>query len=147
MGVGPSSGVAMAVAMGPPEIVVEVEVEVVVVVVAWAGHMDVDVVDVMSWMLDLLLSLLMAVRRMKYFWAWLATCVGVLETTKFLEMLLQSPFPNLSNPNKNNLIPHMSLHNIHTYHHHHHHHHHLNSSHFLHPHTHTHTHTNPPHLS
>lgn len=40
---------------------------------------------------------------MKYFCAWLATCVGVLDITKFLEMLLQSPFPNLSRPNKNNL--------------------------------------------
>lgn len=56
---------------------------------------------VMSWMLDLLLSFLfMELRRMKYFWAWLATWVGVLEMTKFLEMLLQSPFPNLANPNR-----------------------------------------------
>eukprot|EP00249_Psilotum_nudum_P004904 c18396_g1_i3 orf=20-259(-) len=57
----------------------------------------------MSWMLDLLLSLLMAFNRLKYFWAWLATCVGVLEITKFREMLLQSPLPNLSRPNRNNL--------------------------------------------
>lgn len=59
---------------------------------------------VMSWMLDRLLSLFMELRRMKYFWAWLATCVGVLVTTKFREMLLQSPFPYLSNPRRNNLF-------------------------------------------
>lgn len=48
---------------------------------------------VMSWMLDLFLSFFPEVCRMKYFWAWLATWVGVLVTTTFLEMLLQSPFP------------------------------------------------------
>ncbi|CAA6665285.1 unnamed protein product [Spirodela intermedia] len=57
----------------------------------------------MSWMLARLLSLFMEFRRMKYFWAWLATCVGVLEMTKFLDMLLQSPLPNLSRPSKNSL--------------------------------------------
>lgn len=48
---------------------------------------------VMSWMLDLFLSFFPEVCRRKYFWAWLATWVGVLVTTTFLEMLLQSPFP------------------------------------------------------
>lgn len=58
---------------------------------------------VMSWILDLLLSLFIEFNLMKYFCAWLATWVGVLDITKFLEMLLQSPFPNLSRPSKNNL--------------------------------------------
>ena len=42
-------------------------------------------------------------RRRKYFWAWLATCEGVLVTTQFLEMLLQSPLPYFFNPFRNNL--------------------------------------------
>lgn len=41
---------------------------------------------------------------MKYFCAWLATCVGVLVTTKFRDILRQSPFPYLSKPRRNNLI-------------------------------------------
>ena len=59
---------------------------------------------VMSWMLDLFLSFFTEFWRRKYFWAWLATWVGVLVTTTFLEMLLQSPFPNLRSPIKNNLL-------------------------------------------
>lgn len=43
-------------------------------------------------------------RLMKYFWAWLATCDGVLVTTQYLEMLFQSPFPYFSGPSKNNLL-------------------------------------------
>lgn len=58
---------------------------------------------VMSWMLDRLLPLFTELRRMKYFWAWLATCVGVLVSTKFRDMLRQSPFPYLSKPRRNNL--------------------------------------------
>uniref|UniRef100_A0A2P2PY86 Uncharacterized protein n=1 Tax=Rhizophora mucronata TaxID=61149 RepID=A0A2P2PY86_RHIMU len=58
---------------------------------------------VMSWMLDLFLSFFTEFWRRKYFWAWLATWVGVLVTTTFLEMLLQSPLPNFFNPTKNNL--------------------------------------------
>ena len=38
---------------------------------------------------------------MKYFCAWLATCVGVRETTKLREMERQSPLPNFVSPNKN----------------------------------------------
>lgn len=37
----------------------------------------------------------------KYFWAWLATWVGVLVVTKFLEIPLQSPFPSFSSPARN----------------------------------------------
>ena len=55
----------------------------------------------MSWMLDLLavpeLSL------MKYFCAWLATCVGVLVRTKLRDMFLQSPLPYVFRPKRNNL--------------------------------------------
>ena len=58
---------------------------------------------VMSWMLDLRLSLFMELRRMKYFCAWLATCVGVRDITKLRDMLLQSPFPYLSSPSRNSL--------------------------------------------
>lgn len=36
---------------------------------------------VMSWMLVRRLSRFIELSRMKYFWAWLATCVGVLEIT------------------------------------------------------------------
>jgi hypothetical protein len=54
-------------------------------------------------MLERLLSLLIEFKRMKYFCAWLATCVGVLDITKFLEMLRQSPLPNFVSPIKNNL--------------------------------------------
>lgn len=56
---------------------------------------------VMSCMLDLRLSFPPESCRMKYFCAWLATCVGVLVVTKFREMFLQSPFPYFFNPNKN----------------------------------------------
>lgn len=42
-------------------------------------------------------------RRRKYFWAWLATCVGVRVFTKFLEIPFQSPFPTFWSPNKNSL--------------------------------------------
>jgi hypothetical protein len=60
---------------------------------------------VMSWMLERRRSRFMELRRMKYFCAWLATCVGVREMTKLREMLRQSPLPNLSRPSKNNLHP------------------------------------------
>lgn len=42
-------------------------------------------------------------RRRKYFWAWLATCVGVRVFTKLREIPLQSPFPTFCNPKRNNL--------------------------------------------
>uniref|UniRef100_J3L0L7 Uncharacterized protein n=1 Tax=Oryza brachyantha TaxID=4533 RepID=J3L0L7_ORYBR len=58
---------------------------------------------VMSWMLERRRSRFMELRRMKYFCAWLATCVGVREMTKLREMLRQSPLPNLSSPSKNSL--------------------------------------------
>lgn len=51
--------------------------------------------------LDLLFFLLRLFCLRKYFWAWLATWVGVLVITKFLEIPLQSPFPSFSNPAKN----------------------------------------------
>ena len=38
---------------------------------------------------------------MKYFCAWLATCVGVRLTTKLREMERQSPLPNLASPRRN----------------------------------------------
>lgn len=41
--------------------------------------------------------------RRKYFWAWLATWVGVLVVTKFREMPRQSPFPRFSSPARNDL--------------------------------------------
>lgn len=50
--------------------------------------------------LDLLFFLCWVFCLRKYFWAWLATCVGVLVGTKFLEMPLQSPLPSLCNPAK-----------------------------------------------
>lgn len=59
---------------------------------------------VISCMLDRLLSLFIEFNRMKYFCAWLATCVGVRVTTKFLDILRQSPFPYLSRPRRNNLL-------------------------------------------
>ena len=40
---------------------------------------------------DLLLRLPAIVCLMKYFWAWLATCVGLFDWTKCLEMPLQFP--------------------------------------------------------
>lgn len=42
-------------------------------------------------------------RRRKYFWAWLATWVGVRVLTYFLEIPLQSPFPTFCNPMRNSL--------------------------------------------
>lgn len=39
--------------------------------------------------------------RMKNFWAWLATWVGVLDTTKFRAIPRQSPLPNFWRPIKN----------------------------------------------
>jgi hypothetical protein len=39
--------------------------------------------------------------RRKYFWAWLATCVGVRVVTKCREMPRQSPFPSFSRPARN----------------------------------------------
>lgn len=57
---------------------------------------------VMSNRLDLRRRLLLLLfRRRKYFWAWLATWVGVRVLTKFLEIPLQSPFPTLFNPTRN----------------------------------------------
>ena len=41
--------------------------------------------------------------RRKNFWAWLATCVGVLVITTNLEMPFQSPFLNLTSPIRNPL--------------------------------------------
>lgn len=55
----------------------------------------------MSKRLDLLLRLFKLLCRKKYFCAWLATCVGVLVVTKFLEMPRQSPFPSFCKPTKN----------------------------------------------
>lgn len=59
---------------------------------------------VISWMLDRLRSLFIEFKRIKYFCAWLATCVGVLVTTKFRDMLRQSPLPYFSKPRRNNLF-------------------------------------------
>ena len=39
--------------------------------------------------------------RRKYFWAWLATCVGARVVTKCREMPRQSPFPSFSRPARN----------------------------------------------
>lgn len=58
---------------------------------------------VMSCMLALLLSLPPESCLMKYFWAWLATWVGVLVMTKLREMFLQSPLPYFFRPSRNNL--------------------------------------------
>lgn len=50
-------------------------------------------IDVISWMLLRFLSFLfICCRRMKYFCAWLATCVGVRLITKLRDIDLQSPF-------------------------------------------------------
>lgn len=57
----------------------------------------------MSKRLDRRRRRLRLLRRRKYFWAWLATCVGVRVLTKFLEIPFQSPFPAFSNPNRNSL--------------------------------------------
>jgi len=58
---------------------------------------------VMSWMLGRLLSLSPEFSLRKYFWAWLATWVGVLVMTNFLEMFLQSPLPCFWRPIRNRL--------------------------------------------
>lgn len=58
---------------------------------------------VISNRLDRRRLLLWLLRRRKYFWAWLATWVGVRVFTKFLEIPLQSPFPTFCKPNKNSL--------------------------------------------
>lgn len=55
----------------------------------------------MSKRLDLLFLLVILDWRIKYFWAWLATWVGVLETTKLREIPRQSPLPSFCNPSKN----------------------------------------------
>ena len=52
----------------------------------------------MSKRLGLRFLLSQAARRRKYFWAWLATWVGVLVVTNFFAIPLQSPFPSFSNP-------------------------------------------------
>ena len=56
---------------------------------------------VMSWILDLFLSFPPISCLMKYFWAWLATWVGVLVVTKLREMFLQSPLPYFFRPIRN----------------------------------------------
>ena len=58
---------------------------------------------VISWMLALRLSFPPESCLMKYFWAWLATWVGVLVTTKLREIFLQSPLPYFFSPIRNNL--------------------------------------------
>lgn len=58
---------------------------------------------VMSKRLNLRRRRLWFVRRRKYFWAWLATWVGVRVFTKFLDIPLQSPLPTLCSPVRNNL--------------------------------------------
>jgi hypothetical protein len=51
--------------------------------------------------LDLLFFCVILFCLRKYFWAWLATCVGVRVVTKCREMPRQSPFPSLSRPARN----------------------------------------------
>lgn len=58
---------------------------------------------VISCMLDLLLSFPPESCLIKYFWAWLATWVGVLVVTKLREIFRQSPFPYFFSPNRNSL--------------------------------------------
>jgi len=59
---------------------------------------------VMSWMLLRLESRLAGLScRLKYFCAWLATCVGVRVRTEKREMLRQSPRPYFSSPWRNSL--------------------------------------------
>mmetsp|Transcript_5974 Transcript_5974/g.19863 ORF Transcript_5974/g.19863 Transcript_5974/m.19863 type:complete len:377 (-) Transcript_5974:1246-2376(-) len=55
----------------------------------------------MSNKLDRRLRLFMLFCRMKYFCAWLATCVGVRDCTKCREMPLQSPLPSFCKPRRN----------------------------------------------
>lgn len=61
---------------------------------------------VISWMLILHLSLFIEFKRMKCFCAWLATCVGVLVTTKFRDILHRSHLPYFSGPRSNYLVCH-----------------------------------------
>ena len=58
---------------------------------------------VMSKRLDRRRRRLTLFRLRKYFWAWLATWVGVRVFTKFLEIPLQSPLPTFCNPKRNSL--------------------------------------------
>ena len=51
--------------------------------------------------LDRRLFCFMIVCLRKYFWAWLATWVGLLVVTKCREIPRQSPFPNFSRPSRN----------------------------------------------
>jgi len=51
--------------------------------------------------LDLLFFCVRLFCLRKYFWAWLATCVGVRVVTKCREMPRQSPFPSFSRPARN----------------------------------------------
>ena len=67
------------------------------------GRSSVRLTIVMSWMLDLLLSLPPELSLMKYFCAWLATWVGVLVWTKLRDMFRQSPLPYFLRPKRNNL--------------------------------------------
>lgn len=55
----------------------------------------------MSKRLERLFFRLALLCRIKYFCAWLATCVGVLDVTKFRAIPRQSPFPNFWRPIKN----------------------------------------------
>lgn len=52
------------------------------------GDVSPFITVVISWILVRLLSLLIEFNRIKHLCAWLATSVGVLEITKFREMLL-----------------------------------------------------------
>lgn len=56
----------------------------------------------MSKRLDLLFPRVAELQwRLKNFWAWLATWVGVFDGTKFLDICRHSPFPNLCRPRRN----------------------------------------------
>lgn len=57
--------------------------------------------EFMSKRLDLLFLRVPFVCLIKYFCAWLATWVGVLDTTKLRDMPRQSPFPNFPRPSRN----------------------------------------------
>jgi hypothetical protein len=56
----------------------------------------------MSKRLERLFLLVALLCRIKYFCAWLATWVGVLDTTKLRAIPRQSPLPSLWRPTKNN---------------------------------------------
>lgn len=69
-----------------------------------SGEVDLDserLTTVISCMLDRLLSFPPESCLIKYFWAWLATWVGVLVVTKLREIFLQSPFPYFFSPSRN----------------------------------------------